>query len=125
MTLWYISRRVYGAPPDTLSEGANKEWKVLAPIIFQIQTATPADLPSLEMLCEIRADIRSLEETIKSEGYTIEAGSGGRKSHPGLQSLAAARRQSQNLLDKFGLVPGSKARRARKFFASQHKNLYE
>ena len=44
-------------PVDTLSTGAKAEWKRLAPTIFKMQTARPADLRSLELLCEILADI--------------------------------------------------------------------
>ena len=111
-------------PPETLSDGGKQAWKALAPLIYQMQTARPADLPALELLCEIKADIHSLEQVIKAEGYTIEAGSGGRKAHPALQSLTAARRQAQNLLDTFGLVPGSKARRANKFSEGNYQHGY-
>ncbi len=102
-------------PPQTLSEGGTREWKALAPLIYEMRTARPADLPVLELLCEIRADIHGLEKAIKTEGYTLAAGSGGRKAHPALQSLTAARRQAQNLLGIFGLVPGSKAEIARTY----------
>ncbi len=111
--------------PDTLSHGARQEWVTLAKQIYQLQTGRPADLRSLELLCEVLAEISVLQETINSEGYTVEAGSGGRKGHPALTSLERARRHAQNLLDKFGLVPGSKAKRAPKFDSERyHKHLY-
>jgi len=111
------------SPPDTLSQGAKQEWEAILPIIYEIRTGRPADLRLLEMLCEILADIRALEETIRLEGYTVTS-SGGPKPHPGLRSLESARRQGQNLLDKFGLVPGSKARRADQFYESSHKHRF-
>jgi P27 family predicted phage terminase small subunit len=100
------------APPDALSAAARQEWKAVLPLVFELRTARPADLPLLEMLCELKADVRCLEETVRTEGYTTEAGSGGRKAHPGLQNLAAARRQVQNILTKFGLAPGCDTRTA-------------
>ena len=110
-------------PPDTLSEGAKQEWKAIAPVIFELRTARPADLSTLGLLCEILADIRALETTVRSEGYTVTS-SGGPKPHPGLRALETARHQAQNLLDKFGLVPGSKARRADQFYEFNHKHKY-
>jgi len=56
----------------------------------------------------MKADICSLEAAIRSEGLTIEAGSGGRKAHPALQTLTAARRQAQTLLSLFGLMPNGR-----------------
>ena len=93
-------------------------------MVFELQTARRADLPTLGLLCEIKADIRSLEAAIRTDGHTIQAGSGGRKAHPALASLAAARQQAQILLDIFGLVPGSKTRQAKKFNAHDHKIYY-
>ena len=112
-------------PPDALSVGAEQQWLTLAPLIYEMQTARIADLPTLELLCEIKADVHSLEEAVRDEGYTIEAGSGGRKAHPAMQTLTAARRQAQNLLDKFGLIPGSKARRAEKYSEWHYEQYYE
>jgi len=93
-------------PPDSMSEGGRREWHSLAKTLYELRTARPADLRLLELLCEILADISALEETIRKDGYTTEAGSGGKKGHPALASLEKARRQAQNLLDRFGLVPG-------------------
>ena len=112
-------------PPDALSEDAKQQWLTLAPLIYEMQTARIADLPTLELLCEIKADVHSLEEAIRDEGYTIEAGSGGRKAHPAMQTLTATRRQAQNLLDKFGLVPGSEAPQAREYSDYYHEHHYE
>ena len=111
-------------PPDSVSNGARIEWLALAKTVFELQTARPADLRTFELMCELLADINSLQETIRSEGYTVEAGSGGRKGHPGLASLEKARRQAQSLLDQFGLVPGGRTIRAPKFEAGPHKYRY-
>jgi len=92
-------------PPDSLSEGARREWTTIAPVIFELHTGRPADLRTLELLCEILADIRSLEGAIRADGYTIQGGSGGAKANPALRNLEASRRQAQMLLDRFGLMP--------------------
>ncbi len=112
-------------PPNTLSEDAREDWKLLATQIYQLRTARPVDLRLLEMLCEISADIRALQKTIRIDGYTIEAGSGGRKGHPALASLEKARRHAQNLLDLFGLTPGTYTPKAPKYHAHNHQTNYE
>jgi P27 family predicted phage terminase small subunit len=112
-------------PPEGISEGARQEWNSLAKTLFELRTARPADLRLLELLCEILADISALEETIRTDGYTVEAGSGGHKGHPALASLEKARRQAQNLLDQFGLVPGTHTLKAPEYHAYNHKRNYE
>ena len=111
-------------PPDTLSEGARKEWKELAPVVYEMQTARIADLRAFQLLTEILADISKLEETIRADGILIKTGTNSYKTHPAQKSLEAARRQAQRLLDQFGLVPGSKARRVDKFHLGSHKRRY-
>jgi P27 family predicted phage terminase small subunit len=111
-------------PPDGISEGARQEWHSLAKTIYELRTARPADLRLLELLCEILVDISVLEKTIRIDGYTVEAGSGGRKGHPALASLEKARRQAQTLLAQFRLVPNPKARQAPEFSAYNHKRNY-
>lgn len=111
-------------PPDTMSAGAAQEWRTLAKQIYQLRTARPADLRLLELLCEILADISALQETIRKDGYTTEAGSGGVKGHPGLASLEKARRQAHTLLDRFGLVPGTYTSKAPEYHAYNHKHTY-
>ena len=105
--------------PDSLSVGARSEWETLAPIIFKLGTGRPADLRSLELLSEILADIRGLEEIVRSAGYTVTS-SGGPKPHPGLRSLETARRQAQNLMEKFNLLP--KGRRISDPFREGNEN---
>ena len=93
--------------PDTLSIGARQEWKALAPDIFRLKTGRPADERALELLCEILSDIRCMEATIRSEGYTVTS-SGGPKAHPVLRNLEAQRRQAQQLLLLFDLLPSGR-----------------
>jgi len=111
-------------PPDTLSVGAEQEWKAIVPVIYELQTARPADLRTLELLCEILADINTLQETVRRDGILIGTGTDSYKTHPAQKSLEVARRQAQNLLDKFDLVPGSSACRVDKFEAGPHKYRY-
>ncbi len=92
--------------PAELSDGARKHWDNIMPIIFELGTARPADIHALVLLCEMRVDLDALQGTIRQEGITTVAGSGGKKAHPALRSLEATRRQVENLLDRFGLMPG-------------------
>jgi P27 family predicted phage terminase small subunit len=82
-------------PPDTLSAGAKQEWKVLSPIIYELQTARPADLRTLELLVELLADINTLQETVRTDGVLIGTGTESYKTHPAQKSLEIARRQAQ------------------------------
>ena len=93
------------AAPATLSPGAHRYWGELVPLIVALQTARPADNAALVLLVELLADVDILQNTIRAEGVTTDAGSGGVKAHPGLRNLEASRRQVQTLLDRFGLMP--------------------
>jgi P27 family predicted phage terminase small subunit len=109
-------------PPDTLSEAANAEWRELLPTIVQLGTARPADLRLLALLCELLADIAGMEASIRDQGYTIQAGSGGLKANPVLRALDAARRQAESLLRHFELAPAG--RRPEKFTEGRYRHLY-
>jgi P27 family predicted phage terminase small subunit len=111
-------------PPVTLSAGAKREWNAIVPVIFELQTARPADLRSLELLVELLADINILQEIVRKDGVLIGTGTDSYKTHPAQKSLEVARRQAQNLLALFGLVPGSSARRISKFEAGPHRSRY-
>jgi P27 family predicted phage terminase small subunit len=111
-------------PPGTLSEGAKREWKAIVPVVFELQTARPADLRSLELLVELLADINTLQDIVRKDGVLISTGTDSYKTHPAQKSLEVARRQAQNLMALFGLVPGSSARRISKFEAGPHKSRY-
>ncbi len=110
--------------PVTLSEGGKQEWSVLMPIIYDLCTARPADVPAIEMLCEIKADIRTLEARIHADGILIEAGSGGHKTHPAQKSLETARSQAKTLMDRFGLLPDVTGRRPEEFNEHRYANYY-
>lgn len=91
-------------PPTYLSPGGAEEWRRVAPEAVRVGV-TRADLRALAMLCETLATESDLRAVIEREGTTIEAGSGGRKSHPALAALAQARHQAHALLSDFGLLP--------------------
>jgi P27 family predicted phage terminase small subunit len=97
-------------PPDTLSVGAKSEWEALAPVLVALGILTVADLRTLELLCETLSTATALEETIRIEGFTIAAATGGHKAHPALKALETTRNAACRMLSDFGLNP-----RARKF----------
>ena len=101
--------------PQGLSAGAIKYWNDLLPIIFELGTGRPADIPALVLLCEMSADVEALQDAIRREGFTTDAGSGGKKANPAMRPLEVARRQVLNLLDQFGLL----AQR----FPARHRNI--
>ena len=90
--------------PQGLSAEAIKYWNDLLPIIFELGTGRPADIPALVLLCEMSADVEALQDAIRREGFTTDAGSGGKKANPAMRPLEVARRQVLNLLDQFDLL---------------------
>ena len=91
-------------PPVTISEAARQEWLALIEPVVHVERTRPVDLRSFELLCEIMADIRGLEATLRKEGYSVKS-SGGPKPNPCIRTLENARRQALSLLAKFGILP--------------------
>jgi P27 family predicted phage terminase small subunit len=90
--------------------GAVAEWGALAPVLVDLELLTRADLRTLELCCETLATATALETTIRAEGFTIAAATGGQKSHPCLKALETTRNAALRMLSDFGLSP-----KARKF----------
>jgi P27 family predicted phage terminase small subunit len=97
--------------PDSLSAGAREHWAELIPLVFELGTARNCDVPALVLLCEARSDLDSLQNAIREKGHTTTAGSGGKKANPAQRALEATRRQVENQMGSFGLMPGSRAHR--------------
>jgi P27 family predicted phage terminase small subunit len=95
-------------PPETLSSGAMGEWNWLAPVLVELEVLTRADLRTLALCCETLSTATELETTIRDEGYTIPASTGGRKSHPALKALETSRNAGLRMLNDFGLSPKSR-----------------
>jgi P27 family predicted phage terminase small subunit len=117
----YFRMQAVPAPPAELSEAARAEWLNLLPTIVALGTARPADLRVLSLLCELLADISGMQDSIRENGYVVQAGSGGKKANPVLRALDASRRQAEQLLRHFELVP---VRRAEKFSESRYRHLF-
>ena len=97
-------------PSESLSDGAVTEWEWLAPVLVSMELLTFADLRTLALLCETLATATALEDTIRREGFTIAAATGGHKAHPALKALETTRNAAHRMLSDFGLSP-----KARKF----------
>lgn len=95
-------------PPGTLSEIARTAWEDLAAETVALGVLTTADLPMLALLAETSATVSELEHTIRSEGFTVETGAGGKKAHPALKALETTRGAVTRLLKEFGLSPLSR-----------------
>lgn len=91
--------------PDTLSRGAKKEWKSLAPVLVELGTLCRADLRALEQLCETLSTQTTLQAVIEAEGPILKTSVGSYKSNPAMRSLETARNQSKALFTEFGLTP--------------------
>lgn len=95
-------------PPEAMSERAQTVWKDLAAETVALGVLTSADLPMLALLAETSATVSELEDTIRSEGFTVETGAGGKKAHPALKALETTRGAVTRLLKEFGLSPLSR-----------------
>lgn len=95
--------------PRGMSKAAAAEWKSLMPMVIELGTISGADLRAFELLCVTLATATEAEETIKQEGLTVSAASGGTKAHPAIKVMECARSQAANLLRDFGLTPKSRA----------------
>jgi P27 family predicted phage terminase small subunit len=92
-------------PSESLSDGAVTEWEWLAPVLVSMGLLTFADLRALALLCETLATATALEDTIRCEGFTIAAATGGHKAHPALKALETTRNAAHRMLSDFGLSP--------------------
>ena len=96
-------------PPASLSEGAETEWRRLAPVAQRLGTLTQADLRAFELLCETLATEKVAQLAIAAEGMATATGEGGLKPHPAVRIMETARNQAARLLDAFGLTPKGRA----------------
>ena len=95
-----------GMPP-TLSEGARKEWKRLAPKTYALGTLHDPDVRSFELLCEVLATERQARAVVEKDGLTLVTDTA-IKSNPAVKVMETARAQSTRLLEAFGLTPKSR-----------------
>jgi len=95
-------------PPQGMSERAQTVWEDLAAETTALGVLTSADLPMLALLAETSATVSELEHTIRSEGFTVSTGAGGKKAHPALKALETTRGAVTRLLKEFGLSPLSR-----------------
>jgi P27 family predicted phage terminase small subunit len=102
-----ISARLRTAPrpPKGLAAPVATEWKRLAPAVIGLGTLTGSDLHAFEMLAATLATVRLAEQTIAAEGLTVATADGGRKPHPAVRVMEAARGQAARLFTEFGLTP--------------------
>lgn len=92
-------------PPNTLSDGARREWLKLAKVAHHLGTLTAADLRGFELLCETLTTERTAREAVAAAGMTTKTADGGLKPHPGVRIMETARNQAARLLESFGLNP--------------------
>lgn len=91
--------------PDTLSDGARKEWEALAPVLVELGTICKGDLRAFEQLCETLATANALQAIIEDEGVLLKTGADGFKANPAQKSLETARAQAMRLYSEFGITP--------------------
>jgi P27 family predicted phage terminase small subunit len=102
----YASRlRELPPAPRSLPPDARRIWRNLAAITVGLGVLTAADLPLLELLVVTIGAEAHARATLKADGLTIGAGSGGRKKHPAAAIAETARSQALTMMREFGLSP--------------------
>jgi P27 family predicted phage terminase small subunit len=92
-------------PPPRLSEKAQGEWRILAPIVTQLGVLTAADMRAFQLLCECLGTAAEAEDMLREEGMTLPTVGGGTRAHPAIKAMEIARNQAARLMTEFGLTP--------------------
>lgn len=104
------SARLTEAPPAPkgMATTAARHWDHVAAAAVGIGTLTAADLPMLELLANTLAAEADARTALDRDGFTTDAGSGGKKKHPAAAIAETARAQALALFREFGLSPRSR-----------------
>ncbi len=96
--------------PASLSPGARREWKRIAPVLTKIGILTELDRASLSCYCEAVNDLEWCAKTIAREGRVIRAGNKTRIPHPAVQIKRQAMQKIREFSAEFGMTPSSRTR---------------
>jgi P27 family predicted phage terminase small subunit len=89
--------------PEGLSEPALKLWHYYAPGLASAGLVTAENAEMLRSLVRLLAVCQQADADIARDGTTIALANGSTKQHPAVQTLLAAQKAAEPLLEHFGL----------------------
>jgi P27 family predicted phage terminase small subunit len=101
-----------GAPncPRELSKEAKKEWKRIAPLLYDMGVLSTIDIAALAAYCECWSRWRDAERNIAKYGAVIKTPTGYPIQSPYVSIATKAIEQMRRFLSEFGMTPASRSR---------------
>ena len=116
-------RRVMPRCPRGLPDAVKKEWRRLAPRLFEMGVLTEADDIALAQLCILWARLQEAERRIVETNLILRTSNGNYVQNPLVGISNTAIRELRALLAEFGMTPSSRSRL--KVSARENKSLAE
>jgi len=99
-------------PPGWLSEGAQREWRRMAPSLIAQKVLTEADRAAFLSYCECVSQIETATEALNREGFTCKSQRGGPRTSAWLRVRSQALLELRHWGAVFGLDPAARAKLA-------------
>jgi P27 family predicted phage terminase small subunit len=97
-------------PPDHLNDIAKKEWKRIAPQLYNAGLLTYLDVPALSIYCNAYARWIEAEENIENDEKIKSTPKGYLMQNPHISIANKAIEQMKAFLIEFGMTPASRTR---------------
>jgi P27 family predicted phage terminase small subunit len=97
-------------PPSILQGLARKEWRRIAPLLYDAGLLTQIDVPALAAYCQVYGRWCEAEEEIRRSGTVIKSTKGQPMVSPFLKVANVAWQQLTRMLIEFGMSPSSRSR---------------
>jgi P27 family predicted phage terminase small subunit len=97
-------------PPAHLDAEAKREWRRVAPQLYECGLLTVLDVDALAIYCASWSMWVEAEKQLEEQGLTVPGRSGTMKANPWLAVANQARRQMLAMAQEFGMTPLSRGR---------------
>ena len=97
-------------PPATLTADGKKEWKRVAPKLYELGLLSELDLSALLLYCSAFARVKLAEEQLAKGGYVIVTQSGYKQQSPWVGIMNRATKALNDAALEFGMSPASRSR---------------
>ncbi len=96
--------------PRWLSEEARKEWRRIAPRLWQVGLLTEVDELALGMLCEAFVQYVTAKARLEQDGMLARSDKGNLYQHPSVALMTGARADVLRWAREFGMTPAARSR---------------
>jgi P27 family predicted phage terminase small subunit len=97
-------------PPSILQGLARKEWRRIAPLLYDAGLLTQIDVPALATYCQVYGRWCEAEEELRRSETVIKSTKGQPMVSPFLKVANTAWQQLTRMLIEFGMSPSSRSR---------------